>query len=667
MTVHVRTILRSRVGKCLAYSLLVMLPPTVGIAQERIALHLTGGGVLTTPVTAITALGGVPTPKGLLFSGATATWQPWFVIGADAELTPGNRQLRLGGRVGVSWNRFHYTAPEQVPLATDDGGTYDATIEHDLQVRFATVFVEPFLRYQIESWLAVEGGIPLHLSSASYYEQRMRFSDPVGQQFVDGSTEIAVGSGPIPRLSVLVPTLQIAAEGLIPLRRGRTLFLTPRVSAMIPLLPWESASGMRTFTAMVGVGIRYRFADGTGFDDGLRRDTIVVRDTITLLSDLVDTDTVVYAGEIVQEFPADELINVLVRYRYKRLIPKPPAVLKVALRAAFEEGDGAIIGGTNVRVHSVRRTRRVPVLPLVAFQPSEQLLPDRYVQLDHEQASTWSEEQIFCDTVIHWQYHILNVLGSRMQAMPNSTMQIVSYDDGTADGAILNAQRTTSIRSYLTQVFGVDQLRIPVTTLRGKPSEKPWVVFVDPTRRLLKPMAITDTIIEVQVPKLRITPDVVSERGIRQWVLTVTGGSDTLYVQRGDGPLPKQLFWDMSTDLDPRVVASGVPIAITLDVVDRDGNQQQSDPTRIVLGGGDQPAASMIPRRITIDRTVAIRWLGPDDLRTPDRELLGTPRDYDVVPVIRGRQREWIQAGLQEPEQSIFGNIEFYIKNERRP
>ena len=90
---HVRTILRSRVGKCLAYSLLVMLYATVGTAQERIALHLTGGGVLTTPVTAITALGGVPTPKGLLFSGATATWQPWFVIGADAELTPGNRGI----------------------------------------------------------------------------------------------------------------------------------------------------------------------------------------------------------------------------------------------------------------------------------------------------------------------------------------------------------------------------------------------------------------------------------------------------------------------------------------------------------------------------------------------------------------------------------------------
>ncbi len=657
----------SRFSRGLILSLITTLWATVGVAQERIALHLTGGGVLTTPVTAITALGGVPTPKGLLFSGAASTWQPWFVIGADAELTPGNRRLRLGGRVGVSWNRFRYVAPEQVPLATEDGGTYDATIEHNLLVRFATVFVEPFLRYQVESWLAVEGGIPLHLSSASYYEQRMRFSDPVGQQFVDGSTEIEVGTGPIPRLSVLVPTLQFAAEGLIPLRRGRTLFLTPRVSALIPLTPWESASGMRTFTAMVGVGIRYRFADGTGFDDGIRRDTIVVRDTVTILSDLVETDTVVYVGEVAQEFPSEELVNVLIRYRYQRLIPKPPAVLKVALRAAFEEGDGAIIGGTTVRVHAVRRTRRLPVLPLVAFQPTEQSLPDRYVQLTASEANEWREERIFQDTVVHWQYHILNVLGSRMRALPSTTMQIVSYDDGTADGAILNAQRTTSIRSYLTRVFGVDPQRVPVTTLRGKPSEKPWVVFVDPTRRLLRPMAITDTIIEVQIPKLRITPDVVSERGIRTWILTATSGNDTLYNQRGEGQLPKQLFWDMSTDLDPRVVTSGSPIAITLHAVDRDGNQQHSDPTRIVLGETGRQTNSLIPSGITIDRTVAVRWLGPDDLRTPDRELLGTPRDYDIVPQIRGRQREWIRSGLHEPERSIFGNIELYIKNERRP
>lgn len=647
---------------------MLLLITLVGVVsnhgQERISLHFTGGGLLTAPVNGITSLGGVPSPQGLLFSGGSASWQPWFMVGADAELVPGNPNLRLGGRVGVSWNRFYYGAQEPVPLATEDGTVYNATIQHDLEVRFATVFAEPFLRYQLEPWLAVEGGIPLYLSSASYYDQRMRFSDPEGQEFVDGSTEVFLGSGPIPRLSTIVPAVHIAAEGLIPLRRGRSLFLTPRVAAVIPLLPWESASGMRTFTALVGLGVRYHFTDGVMFEDGIRRDTIALRDTILLLSERVTSDTVIYVGELVEEYPSDDVVNVLVRYRYQKLIPKPPSVLKAGMRAAFEEGDGAIIGGASMRVHTVQRTRRLPLIPLVVFQPVEHAVPDRYVRLEHAKALTWTEKHLFDSTGVHWQYHVLNVVGSRMRDQPGSVIDIVSYDDGTADGAILNAQRTTSVREYLSTSFGIDPSRITLTTMRGKSTEKPWVVLSDPTRRLLQPISITDTLMEVQVPKLRLTPDVVSEAGLRSWKVVATAEGDTLYKQEGSGPVPKHMFWDMSADVDASVVSSGSAISVVLCVVDRDGQQKESEPTRIVLAGDQVPVRS---DQITLNRTVALRWLGPDDVRTSDRELLGNPRDYDIVPVIRGKHRRWIRAGLTEPEQQIIDKIELYEKNERRP
>lgn len=633
-------------------------------AQERLALHVAGGGTLTTPVHPITALAGVPMNDSLLFSSLSATWQPWISFGADAELVAGKEKLRLGGRVGLTWNSMTYAATEQVPVVTESGSTYDATLQHSLRIRFATVYVQPYVRYQVAPWIAVEGGVPLHITSTSSYEQRQRFLDPAGQTFPDGTNEKLSGSGPLQRLSVIVPSLEFAVEGRIATNRQKTLLIAPRVSATIPVIPWESQSGMRTFTLNVGVGIRYRFADGNADEDDAKRDTLIVRDTITLLDGGVERDTVIYAGTVTEEYAGTDVTNVLIRHRYHRRVPKPPSILKVALRLAFETGDGAIVGTANMRIQQIQRVRRIPLIPLVVFTSTEDSLPIRYRRLLPAEAAMWQEAQICADTAVHWQYHVLNVIGSRMLRMRDASVTILAYDDGTADGAILNARRTTSIQQYLTDVFGINNARIKLNTFRGKPSEKPWVVLTDPSRTLLGPIALVDTIVDVELPRVRITPDVVSGAGVREWSLRITCDRDTLYQQHVQGALPKQFTWEIGQELEPRVAVSGNALEVVLTVCDRDSVQRSSEAARIMLGGYDDVR---IPSAISIDRVEALRWLGPDDIRTLDREMFGTPRDYELISPIRGRNRKWIRHNVQEPELQVLDRMELYIKDERRP
>ena len=54
-----------------------------------------------------------------------------------------------------------------------------------------------------------------------------------------------------------------------------------------------------------------------------------------------------------------------------------------------------------------------------------------------------------------------------------------------------------------------------------------------------------DTVVDLRLPRVRITPDVVTEVGLRSWEVTMTQGNDTVAVRRGDGSDPHRLEKDV--------------------------------------------------------------------------------------------------------------------------
>ena len=655
-------------------------------AQERVTLTGSAGASLLQPLGTFNALGGVPTPGGLTFQSQGTTIQPWFWFGADAQFIEDQPAWRFGARVGAHWYGLDYQADERLPIATEDGGTYLATLDHQLGLTFMTVFVEPYVRYHVADWLALEGGLPFQITMGSDHQQTMQFADPPGLPFLDGSTVITTGQGAIPGLSSLVPSVSLGAEGMFPLTRTGSLVLAPRIGATLPITAWETEAGLRTLALSGGLGIRYRLwetAPDPRFDEeGRYRDTTIVRDTVAILSSRVARDSVALVNTLVEEYPNGDTVNVLVTQRYQRLIPKPPAVLKAAVKLVFEMEDGQVIDEARLDVTTVELTRTVPILPVVVFNEGESSLPDRYRRLSPETARRWNESRSLQQTLIHWQYHVLNVIGSRMRRDRRTSITLISYDDGTADGAILNAKRTAVLKEYLTATFRLPASRVKVDNRQGQASQQPWVFLADESRDLLGPITAVDTVVDLRLPKVRITPDVVTESGLRSWVVTMTKGDDTVAVRSGDGDVPSTLIWDMNEDLVPVQSVQGPPILVALAVTDKEGTTELSPPGRVVVK--DEGGAAL--DGINAKRTEVLRWIGADYFHTPDIELFGLTPEFDRIEVYPSASRRedffvvdapatvnpvdamtWFRVGLYPAERPLFDHAEVYIKSERRP
>jgi len=116
---------------------------------------------------------------------------------------------------------------------------------------------------------------------------------------------------------------------------------------------------------------------------------------------------------------------------------------------------------------NVRET--FPICNYVYFNLGSDEIPDRYVLLTKDQAKDFREDnmEVFApnrkplrsERQLLAYYHILNILGSRMQNAPKSTIVLVGASEKGPEGGKLMAE---SIKSYLVNTFGINASRISI-------------------------------------------------------------------------------------------------------------------------------------------------------------------------------------------------------------
>ncbi|MDO9153140.1 MAG: outer membrane beta-barrel protein, partial [Paludibacter sp.] len=124
-----------------------------------------------------------------------------------------------------------------------------------------------------------------------------------------------------------------------------------------------------------------------------------------------------------------------------------------------------------------------PLRNYVFFEEGSSSIPNRYVKLTNNQAKTFKSEQLRKtdpkDQVGRSKrqmvayYNILNILGDRMRENPNATIILIGSSAG--NGAPLGRTYAESVKTYLVDVFEINQTRI---TAEGRnqplhPSELP--------------------------------------------------------------------------------------------------------------------------------------------------------------------------------------------------
>ncbi len=679
-------------------AVLLLIVAAVNIAaQDRplpIAIDGVGGVSFLSSSGSFESIPGIPSPGSLSFTSTGGTIGWWLRLGADGVITD---YLRGGLRIGVASGSATYEAQETVPIAAEGGGVYRATLTHTLATDITTVLVEPYVRYQPTSWLSVSVGLPLILAPSASYTQTMRFTDPPGLPFLDGRTEIVTASGNIPNVTSAFG-LQLSVEGMFPILRETPLYAVPHIGygAMFSALTSNGALQLQSIT--VGIGVRYEFpasADVMPTESATLEQTVplprrvrVVRDTSVDLSSQVTEPRTVLASvrtDTVEQIVNSERVNLVTTYEsYRTVLPRPPALLRSSLRLAFEHEDGRVSDDANIRAQRVRLTRSVPFMPLVVFDEGAAEIPDRYIRLTQSAAAQWKELSAIFDTPIHWQYNVLNVVGSRMRNQPTATIALLTYDDGTDAGKGLAEQRIESVQRYLFTVFGIAPRRITTQIGRGQASQQPWVLITDASRVLLKP--ITGTVMQnvSRLPRVKIIPDVVAESGITSWSVNVFQSGRTIRSFSDSGAVPASITWNMEDNVSADEVLSQ-QVLVDLRVTDSEGASTRSEPGRIVMR--TQTPTQTDQAMQTAHRVEVLRVLPPDIMSTPDRELFTTGQKFTSIefypatiydeaeylqadaPVVKRRidADTWFRRGLIHPEREFYRRAELYINDERHP
>lgn len=573
-------------------------------------------------------------------------------ISADVPLFSLNgKAIRGGLRLNVASVSPEFSATETAPIARGDT-VYRATIGHSVDMTMTAVVIEPFLRYAILDWLSVGLGLQLSSVSGSAFTQTQQFTDPPGLPFVDGSVVQQTASGAISGFSPLSPLINLRAEGHVPFRPVQGISFAPWVQVALPVASQHSTAALSMPSVGLGVGIRYDLGSKPPSQEPmvlpLFRDTVYLRDTVVVLSSTVRTATTVRTTVYVDSIVSNDSVRYRVTESFRTVVPKPPSVLHASVHVDIIDDNDETAAEAYLRVRRIRRTRVASVAPAILFDGDSVGIPQRYVQSGKGQRG-WTADDALLDTATHWHYRVLDILGSRMAAQSGVSVVLATYDDGTDEGKVRARRRAEAVRSYFKKVWNITSQRMTIDIRAGQAAQPGIVVVEDESRRILGPLRATDYIVETSLPRIRVTPKIISDATIYRLSLRLLQrGRVVRVIDTATQTVPPSIDVDMSDGFDVSTAITD-PVLVELTVENIEGASTRSEPARIIFKTRTTGDIANLP---SILRTDALSLVTYAFLETPDDELgipsLTMPTSIDAANVL------WVNRGLHDAERPLY-------------
>lgn len=567
-------------ARALALAAVMVFHLHVAFAQSSPFAFEAGGGVSLRSATGeMSTIPGIPSPRPLTFTSADASWHPFVYVAADVGITS---WLAAGLRATGASTRAIVTAQERLPIARGDS-VYLATLEHRRAMDVTTLALEPYLRLAVSNIFSFDVGLPLALPLSTSYRQSQYFTDPSGLQFVDGSVEQVTGSGDIPDMPSVSAFVRARANAELPITTDDNWSVLAHLGASRSITSLHATASWHDIGLEAGLGLRVRLQAPVPVPPPPQRriDTVYVRDTVTVLQPGMADPNVILDERVVSDaVEVDATTSSITIYeRYRRVLPKPPAVLGVAIRVVFVGEGGTETIDAYIKGRRQRSVHSASLVPVIAYDGASTELPAWCAQLTRTQATAFTEQDALHAQALergeHWHRHVLNIIGSRMRRLRRTVMVLRTGGDAT-----IGAARVQSIRMYLQRSYGIEARRLRHEHVADVDST--IVMFVDPSCDLLGPVTRADTLASGILPTVRIYPDIVSDAGIASWQLTVAQRGTVVHTSTGTGDLPTMLTWNMQDDIASSD-AMRAPFDVALTVADRDGGMATSDSASITL------------------------------------------------------------------------------------
>jgi len=354
---------------------------------------------------------------------------------------------------------------------------------------------------------------------------------------------------------------------------SKSVLLRPEINGMLPFTQINASTSWRESFLTLGTALL--------FDLGT-----VHNDTVGLPFQKTNIDTVhIKEANIASDYfmMGEEITRGNTVYRTDTMYSKiVPPVAKLTIHAVEDNGDRVKI--TNIQLEVQYVTQAFPMLPVVFFDDHSSTFPARYNTLTTP--SGFSSSSLAPDPLMLHR-NVLNIVGDRLRAHPDAAITIQGFADPTTENGDceLAAARANTVKTYLTQVWGIDPSRIVSKTGKNNcvpdvithkqaeegyaenrrvliESSDPTILEPIPEYRYQEPVILTP-------PKMEYDPTGSSTQGIRSWRLETIQNGGTMFEDTGSGA-PHVVVRFISNE-QVQTLRGSSPMASTLTIEDTNG------------------------------------------------------------------------------------------------
>lgn len=434
--------------------------------------------------------------------------------------TPLSSHWNLDVRAGFYAHSVTLQTTEGLTIADNDQQV-PANIRHDLTTKLSAINLDVLGSMGLTNSLRMLAGLTAGYQLSGTYSQQEVFLTPTNATFENGLRYRNQREGTLTSLSGIQAAITAGLSYEFPLNAERTTILAPEV--LLSVSPTNVLKETSWMIQRVRAGIALSFVPPA------------------IESDLSDIELF----DIARTMPLTSRTSESVAN----------AVIPSVSSAGLNE-EGRVLTSSTIRIEEFTSNRVRPLLPYVFFDAGQHKLSARYRQISKDQTTDYSLENFYNLDAMVTYYQLLNVVGKRMQDVPNAKITLTgcrdkSEETGSED---LGKRRATVIKNYLMDTWGIDGARIAVEE-RGLPSNasssdnedgaaenrRVEITSTDPS--VLSPVGSIDTMRVFSPAGIRFTPTVSNAQNVKSWTMFVSQNDHIIKSMHGDQQPPSQVDW----------------------------------------------------------------------------------------------------------------------------
>lgn len=460
--------------------------------------------------------------------------------------------ILFGTRLSLISQPFSMTTREPIDNIIVNGVGQKGAFDHKLDGSYSTVTIEPVMSYRLFGAFFVNAGLSVGKMVSSNYKQLQQISEPAGAgTFLDENGNDSRKrtrnefSGELPHPSFIISPM-IGASIELPLNKKRTMLLSPEILYQIGVSDIIEGVNWKTNLLRLGISIKYSPQDEKPIP------ILPIQEK--------KKEAPVIAAETPQQ------------------IETKPTVRIVAVGL---DANGREVSSPTLRIEEFTSTVMTSLLNYVFFAPNSAEIQQRYSLLTPGQAGSFTPEKVNSTDKLSTYYHLLNIIGKRMQLNPVSKITLTGCINDYAEeknNLGLAKKRAETVKEYITKTWNIqpDRIIIEERLLPSKPSNMLTSDGADENRRveitteseeILAPIITNDTLRTANYSAIRFKPIVPPQIDCKKWSIAAEQNSKVIKNFQAVGVPPHFVDWRISSE-KTTIPRFATPLQFELSVTD---------------------------------------------------------------------------------------------------